>query len=240
MVVASAELSRILAEVLTAEGHQVWTALDARNAYRSLLSRLPDLVVIDVRLPDSSGIEVLRTLRECPGGREVAAILVSEDPLTTRFSARDLRPDRVLGKPLDMLDLAEILRDIAVERPGLVRTTLPPDPPEVDVPAPAARVASTLAETMATFPPTRIPTPQAPPGVTTARRAAPDAWELLGVPRDATAEDIQEASERLIHVYSESALSERSLDARSRASSMVARVRAAKRSLLGSDASENG
>ena len=48
---------------LRAEGHDVLIAADGRTALQALREDRPDLVVLDLGLPDLSGLEVLRQLR---------------------------------------------------------------------------------------------------------------------------------------------------------------------------------
>jgi DNA-binding response OmpR family regulator len=49
---------------LTDEGYEVELAADGRQALRGLDSFRPDLVTLDIKLPDIDGIEVLRRIRE--------------------------------------------------------------------------------------------------------------------------------------------------------------------------------
>jgi CheY-like chemotaxis protein len=330
IVIASAELSRIIGDVLRAEGHAVWEAADARTAFRALMSRLPDVVLLDTKLPDIGGVDVLRAMRESPGGRGVTALLMAEDPLRTRWEARDLEPERVLAKPLDVLDLTDLVRELAARKSARVAegeaTAAPPRAPTAHTPplAPAAQMASTLRsippeplvapprppawadtpqrssppapvvrptrpapapsdegarpstrtmppgamtwstasqpppsrpppfdpaaratppasppasprfDTRTSIPPTTIPpAPRASAGPPSHPPTQPDAWGVLGIPRGSSPEVIQTAVERLVAQFSETANNEKSLDARARASSMVARVRAARRQLLG-------
>jgi DNA-binding response OmpR family regulator len=49
---------------LTDEGYEVELAADGRQALQGLDSFRPDLVTLDIKLPDIDGIEVLRRIRE--------------------------------------------------------------------------------------------------------------------------------------------------------------------------------
>jgi DNA-binding response OmpR family regulator len=49
---------------LADEGYEVELAADGRQALRGLDSFRPDLVTLDIKLPDIDGIEVLRRIRE--------------------------------------------------------------------------------------------------------------------------------------------------------------------------------
>jgi len=58
-----ATLRRTLGIGLRAEGHEVLIAADGRSALQALREDKPDIVVLDLGLPDVSGVEVLRRLR---------------------------------------------------------------------------------------------------------------------------------------------------------------------------------
>jgi DNA-binding response OmpR family regulator len=56
-----------LADNLTADGYEVLVCDCARDALRLLETKAPDLLLLDLGLPDASGLEVLRRLREADG-----------------------------------------------------------------------------------------------------------------------------------------------------------------------------
>src|SRR3954465_12852271 len=65
-----------LADNLTADGYDLLLADTARDGARLIDAEFPDLCVVDVGLPDGSGLELVRRVREADG-------LVSRiDPLT--------------------------------------------------------------------------------------------------------------------------------------------------------------
>ena len=57
------EISSFLAGILQAKGHAVRIANTARNALAAYQSTVPDLVLLDVRLPDMNGFDVCRQLK---------------------------------------------------------------------------------------------------------------------------------------------------------------------------------
>lgn len=82
-----------LADNLTADGFELLVAGSAKDGLRLLETKYPDLAVIDVGLPDGSGLELVRHVRE-------ADSLVSRvDPRTPMLvvSGRDGELDRVRG-----------------------------------------------------------------------------------------------------------------------------------------------
>lgn len=79
----------------------------------------PDIVLLDVHLPDMSGDEVLRRLRADPRTAGIPVIVISAD--ATPGQIRRLRgegADHYLTKPVDMLDLLSVLDEmISTARP---------------------------------------------------------------------------------------------------------------------------
>jgi two-component system phosphate regulon response regulator PhoB len=82
------DLSGSLAFALRAKGYDVLVADRGASALEALASFRPDLVLLDVMLPDMSGIEICRHLRNSPDRRQPSVIILS---------ARADEVDRVVG-----------------------------------------------------------------------------------------------------------------------------------------------
>src|ERR1700735_4004760 len=76
----------LLSGSLRLAGFEVTTAASGTEAVRAAASRRPDLVLLDVMMPDGDGFEALRRMRSA--GIEVPVIFLT---------ARDEEPDRVNG-----------------------------------------------------------------------------------------------------------------------------------------------
>jgi CheY-like chemotaxis protein len=66
---------RTLARLIRAEGHAAVCVFNAAQATESLAKQVPQLLVLDVMLPDETGIELLRKLRKDPRTKDVPVIL---------------------------------------------------------------------------------------------------------------------------------------------------------------------
>lgn len=73
----------VLQDILDQSGYTVRPAITGRLALLSALSRVPDLVLLDIRLPDMDGYEVCRELKKDPRTADVPVIFISalDDPL---------------------------------------------------------------------------------------------------------------------------------------------------------------
>jgi DNA-binding response OmpR family regulator len=82
-----------LADNLTADGYELLVANCARDAERLVESKFPDLVVIDIGLPDGSGLDLIDRVRDADG---IASRVDPHTPLLV-VSGRAGELDRVRG-----------------------------------------------------------------------------------------------------------------------------------------------
>ena len=125
LVVDGDKASRdLLAELLGRAGFTCVTAKQGDEALMTARASLPWLVITEVRLPDISGYELCRELRE-EFGEELAIVFLSSDrtePLD-RTAGLLVGADEYLAKPFDHGELLARLRRLAerltvVERGG--------------------------------------------------------------------------------------------------------------------------
>jgi PAS domain S-box-containing protein len=83
------EVNLLLVEaILRPNDHlELATAVTGQEGIASVRATRPDLVLIDMQLPDMSGMELFRLLRELPGMRGVACIAVSADAMPASIEA---------------------------------------------------------------------------------------------------------------------------------------------------------
>src|SRR2546427_9306928 len=87
-------------------GYHVIEADAGEPALKLAQHESPDLVLLDVRLPDISGLEVLEQLRKSGDARAVAVIMITADPqLDDVKAALKLGAYDFVGKPLDFDEL---------------------------------------------------------------------------------------------------------------------------------------
>jgi CheY-like chemotaxis protein len=106
------DITETVSEVLQMIGHQTRTAHDGHAALAAAAEFTPDLVLLDLGLPEMSGHEVARKLRELPGGRELTIIALTgwgEHGDATR--AREAGFDGHLVKPAGIDTLRELVGD---------------------------------------------------------------------------------------------------------------------------------
>jgi two-component system, OmpR family, KDP operon response regulator KdpE len=125
-------LRRTLDIGLRAEGHDVLIAADGRTALQALRDDRPDLIVLDLGLPDLTGIDVLRRLR---GWSTVPVVVLSARAESTeKVEALDLGADDYVTKPFGMEELLARIR-AAARRAGSDVPVLEAGDLVVDLPA---------------------------------------------------------------------------------------------------------
>jgi DNA-binding response OmpR family regulator len=131
-------LRETLAEALDADGFRVVTAADGREALSRFREHQPDLVVLDLMLPELSGIEVCRIIRAESGvpivmltaktselDKVVGLELGADDYVTKPFSLRELsarirallrRTEQLADAPAPLVELGALTVDLAGHR----------------------------------------------------------------------------------------------------------------------------
>jgi signal transduction histidine kinase len=87
--------------LLRAEDYTVWTAPDGVSALKIARERLPDVVLLDVMMPEMTGHEVCRILKSDPLTRLCQVMLVTAlDRMPDRVTGLDTGADDYLSKPV--------------------------------------------------------------------------------------------------------------------------------------------
>jgi CheY-like chemotaxis protein len=94
-------------------GHEVIVAADGAEALRLAREKQPDLVLLDIMMPELSGIEVCRQLRADPRTRDIRVIVVSAvDAKRALEESIIAGADDFLAKPINALELMVRVRSI--------------------------------------------------------------------------------------------------------------------------------
>jgi two-component system, OmpR family, KDP operon response regulator KdpE len=104
------QMLRALAINLRARKYETHLAVDAAAALRAAVDRHPELVVLDLGLPDMDGLEVIRGLR---GWTDVPILVLSgRGDRTDKVVALDAGADDYVTKPFDIDELFARIRAI--------------------------------------------------------------------------------------------------------------------------------
>ncbi|MBI4425588.1 MAG: response regulator, partial [Elusimicrobia bacterium] len=125
LIIDDAEaMSGYLSTLLSAEGFSALCAQTAEEGLRRLRERAPDMIILDVILPDMDGRQFCQFLKSDPRTRLIPIMMCTASARTARDTVEGLRAgaDDYLGKPFQAAELLErvhaLLRrmDLAEER----------------------------------------------------------------------------------------------------------------------------
>jgi|SRR5579884_530214 len=116
----------VLAELLDELDFDVQTASNGFSAVRLAAEQRPDLVLLDLALPEVSGADVLRELRASAATRDAAVVVVTGNPQT--LSEAELEHvDGIALKPFDvpglLLTVERALQEAAARQAGTGHVT---------------------------------------------------------------------------------------------------------------------
>jgi DNA-binding response OmpR family regulator len=102
------ELRELLVDALSDTGHDIRTAADGKEAIRLAQDIRPDLLVTDLCLGDSYGVDLIEQIRRRLG--EVPAVVITgRNDGRTFADASRTRPIEMMTKPLDLVRLRETI-----------------------------------------------------------------------------------------------------------------------------------
>jgi signal transduction histidine kinase len=104
---------RLVESILRSHGYAVLRAYDGEEALRRVSEDRPDLLLLDVMMPNLSGFEVCRRLRERHETRLLPIVMITAlNALEDKVQALDLGADDFLSKPINRTELLAKVRSI--------------------------------------------------------------------------------------------------------------------------------
>ena len=87
-------------------GYQIRDFSCAKEFYRALKEKTPDLVILDIMLPDEDGMEILQKLRRNPETKRLPIMMVTAKTTEMdRVKGLDLGADDYMSKPFGVMEL---------------------------------------------------------------------------------------------------------------------------------------
>ncbi len=113
------ELLDLLRSYLKASGFAVATAMNGIEALKKARSVSPDLVLLDLVLPELDGLAVYETLRKAPATASVPIIIVTGLPSSlARCAGLAKEPGDVMSKPVNPKHLVGRIKDLLHQTRG--------------------------------------------------------------------------------------------------------------------------
>jgi len=96
-----ADNAELVRRILSARGYEVFHALDAETGLQMALSQIPDLILLDLGLPDHDGLTLAGWLRAEPSLSKVPIVAYTAwPPETARQMAETYGCNGYIGKPI--------------------------------------------------------------------------------------------------------------------------------------------
>lgn len=105
-----ATISNFICRALASAGYRTLTARTGSEALTLFFSHRPELVLLDLGLPDMDGLEVLEQLRSDPGQEIPVIILTARDRESEKVRALDLGADDYVVKPFGVAEVLARIR----------------------------------------------------------------------------------------------------------------------------------
>ena len=114
MIEDDARLARMVADYLGQSGFGVSQAADGQHGLAAVLAGAPDLVILDLMLPDMDGLEVCRRIRALPGAlaRTPVLMLTAKGDPMDRIIGLEIGADDYLPKPFEPRELLARIRAV--------------------------------------------------------------------------------------------------------------------------------
>jgi CheY-like chemotaxis protein len=113
------ELLHLMRRVLEDEEYQVSILQDGRDAFTQVKAQLPDLLILDLKLGDVSGQDVLKELKHDPVTAEIPVIVYTAAVLEAEEVSELVNSDparyqgvRVVQKPFELEDLLDLVGNL--------------------------------------------------------------------------------------------------------------------------------
>lgn len=102
------DAAELFAEMMRVGGFRVLKTTSSAPAMDMLTSEKPDLVILDVMMPDISGLDILRQMRLHPALAHIPVVVVSAKGTPTDIkTGMDAGASTYLTKPVGFLELKE-------------------------------------------------------------------------------------------------------------------------------------
>lgn len=117
LVEDEANILEAITFILSRAGMEVRSHGNGATALEEVKRYAPDLIVLDVMLPNRSGLDILRDLRNDPATEALPVVmLTAKGQAKDRDTALGLGADAYLTKPFSNSEMLEILKHILAER----------------------------------------------------------------------------------------------------------------------------
>lgn len=122
-----AMMLKLMSHSLEQEGYTIITAMTGVEAVQKIQSEQPDLVILDLLLPDTSGIDVTRRIRQVLHLTDLPIIILSgQTELSAKIQGLEAGADEYVTKPVDPKEMAVRVKSLLARTQRLRQVVVTP------------------------------------------------------------------------------------------------------------------
>ena len=100
------DIAKIINKTLSKQGYEVFSFYDGTSFIKAFDENKPDMVLLDMMLPDLSGAHLLQYIRKDSANDHIPVVIISANSLVTdKVDGLDMGADDYIAKPFDLLEL---------------------------------------------------------------------------------------------------------------------------------------
>jgi len=113
------DAAELFAEMMRVSGFRVLKTSNSTPALAMMAAEKPDVIILDIMMPDISGLEILRQMRRDPELSNIPVVVVSAKSMPADIkNGMEAGASTYLTKPVGFLDLKEAVERALVSRAG--------------------------------------------------------------------------------------------------------------------------
>ncbi|MGM0567986.1 MAG: response regulator [Elusimicrobiota bacterium] len=110
------DILRLMEALLEGEGYGIIKAEDGSYALEKTILEKPDLILLDIDMPNVNGFEVLERVKENPATKRIPIIMLTASSESHSFEeAVEKKVDRYIAKPFDTKFLMQKIEEVMEE-----------------------------------------------------------------------------------------------------------------------------
>lgn len=99
-----------LTSILEDEGHSLWIAKDGAEALRKMKEISPDILILDIMMPEISGYDVCRTIKNDPTLKKTFVLMLSaKGQATEQEHGKEVGADAYIVKPFSPSEILTMI-----------------------------------------------------------------------------------------------------------------------------------
>lgn len=110
-----AEICKVLENILSKEGHEVFTAKDGKEAFRRMYNVSPDLMILDIKMPEMDGYEVCEKIEKDQFYRDMPILILSGSIMGDEEKKDITINKEIMSKPFEIQDLLNKIKILLKE-----------------------------------------------------------------------------------------------------------------------------